>query len=319
MWNPPNPLAASCQPHPVAAAGRGPRRPLARRMGMLLLGLFLLSAGCAGPKPPVATQGLDTALARGECPRTLAVLPFNDHTDTPGIAEVVRLNLLGRLSALPYRDVERETVDRRLAEHGIADQETLYDTPVQRLGRLLGADGLLFGDVTEFRRVFVGVYSMLRITVAIQIWDSRSGRKLWTDEYTATSQEGGVPLSLLDLPLITVRSGLHLSDEVKIQVVDEAARNLVDRLPRPGTVIAGANHRYEVQAGAFAGPERARSLRNRLQQSGFPAFIRRNVDDRGTWHRVLVGPFTDQAAALETGRRIEATVGTQCFVARRNR
>jgi hypothetical protein len=287
---------------------------------MFLWVLLFLAAGCAGPKPPVATQGLDAALARGECPRTLAVLPFNDHTETPGIAEVVRLNLLGRLSALPYRDVERETVDRRLAEHGVADQETLYDTPVQRLGRLLGADGLLFGDVTEFRRVFVGVYSMLRITVAIQIWDSRTGRKLWTDEYTATSQEGGVPLSLLDLPLITVRSGLHLSDEVKIQVVDEAARHLVDRLPRPGSVVAAAtDHRYEVQAGAFAGPERARSLRNRLQRNGFRAFIRRNVDDRGTWHRVLVGPFTDQMAALETGRRIEAAVGTQCFVARRNR
>lgn len=275
--------------------------------------------GCFGAKPPVASQGLDLALARGDCPRTVAVLPFNDHTDTPGIAELVRLNLLGRISALPYRDVERVEVDRRLAAKGIRDQETLYRTPVQRLGRILGAEALLFGDVTEFRRVFAGVYSMLRVTAAIQIWDARTGRKLWSDEYTATSQEGGVPLSLLDLPLITVRSGFHLSEEITLRVVDEAARNLVDRLPRPGAVIAersGNGRGYEVQAGAFAGAERARTLRDRLTREGFPAFVRRNVDDRGVWHRVLVGPFADQESALETERKIEESVGTRCFVDR---
>ncbi|MFP4030012.1 MAG: GNA1162 family protein [Desulfococcaceae bacterium] len=289
----------------------------------LILGLlpFLLTplAGCARSKPPVSSQGLHTALARGNCPRTIAVLPFNDHTGTEGLAELVRINLLGRLSALPYRDVERDVVDRRLAAKGIVDRETLYETPVQRLGRLLGADALLYGDVTEFQRVFVGVYTRLKVTVGIQIWDARNGRKLWADTYAGMSQEGGVPLSLLDLPMITVRSGLHLSDEVKLQVVDEAVRNLVDRLPRPGALVAEAGSRYEVQAGAFSAPERARELRDRLQARGFSAFIGRNVDDRGVWHRVLVGPFADQESALAAAGEIEAAVGARCFIARRNR
>jgi hypothetical protein len=288
-------------------------------VGRLLPALLILLSGCAGTKPPVSSQALHTALARGNCPRTVAVLPFNDHTGTEGLAELVRVNLLGRLSALPYRDVERDVVDRRLAERGIADQQTLYQTPVQRLGRLLGADALLYGDVTEFQRVFVGVYTRLKVTVGIQIWDARNGRKLWADTYTGTSQEGGVPLSLLDLPMITVRSGFHLSDEVKLQVVDEAVRNLVDRLPRPGTVVAEADSRYELQAGAFSAPERARELRDRLQTRGYSAYIRRNVDDRGLWHRVLVGPFPDQESALAAGREIEAALGARCFIARKNR
>lgn len=295
-------------------------RPVSFRfLAACLLPFLLVSlSGCAGTKPPVSSQGLHTALARGNCPRTVAVLPFNDHTGTEGLAELVRVNLLGRFSALPYRDVERDLVDRRLAAQGIRDQKTLYQTPVQRLGRLLGADALLYGDVVEFQRVFVGVYTRLKVTVGIQIWDARNGRKLWADEYTGTSQEGGVPLSLLDLPMITVRSGFHLSDEVKLQVVDEAVRNLVDRLPRPGTVVAEAASRYELQAGAFSAPERARELRNQLQARGFSAFIRRNVDDRGLWHRVLVGPFPDQESALAAGREIEAKVGARCFIARRN-
>lgn len=271
--------------------------------------------GCTMTKPPVSCQQLETAVAHGDFPRSMAVLPFVNLTDAEGIEDTVRIDFYRHLSTLPYRDIELSTVDMRLQQFGIPDQTALADVSVRKLGRILGCDAVIFGSVFEFQRVFIGIYSTLSVGAAIHVWDTRTGRKIWSDRYTARDHEGGVPLSLLDIPMITLRSGWNLRDATKITAVDELARELTAGLPAPRSGgVNPAERKYELQAGAFFEPDRALQFRNFLEDRGYPAFIRQNNDERGVWHRVLIGPYSDREKALQVRNEIQKTLGTKCFM-----
>lgn len=288
--------------------------------GLLLAALaaILTTSGCAD-KPPLTCQVLDTAVAQGDFPRSVAVLPFRDLTGTEGIAELVRISFYSHLSALPYRDVELSTIDYRLAKHGLNDQRRLSRVSVKQLGQMLGTDAVVFGTVRDFQRVFAGIYASLTVSAAIQVWDTRTGRVVWSDSETERTYEGGVPLSLVDLPLITVRSGLHLRDGVKVDAVENLTRRLARNLPVPGGMThLQSSYAYTLQAGAFAEPERARRLKNELKKDGYPAYIRQNNDQRGTWHRVMIGPFPSLQDAMATKERLARQLGQKCFLVPRN-
>lgn len=288
--------------------------------GLLLatLATVLTAAGCAR-KPPVACQALDTAVATGDFPRSVAVLPFRDLTGTDGLADLVRLSFYSHLSTLPYRDVELSAIDFQLAKNGITDQRRLSRVSVKRLGQMLRADAVVFGTVLDFQRVFAGIYASIAVSASIQVWDARTGRMIWSDSESVRTHEGGVPLSLVDLPLITVRSGLHLRDGVKVNAVEDLTRQLAENLPVPGGVAhlqtSGA---YTLQAGAFSEPERARKLERSLKQNGFPAFVRSNNDPRGIWHRVMIGPFPTLQDAMRAKERLATLLGRECFLTPRN-
>ncbi|GBC59886.1 hypothetical protein DENIS_0827 [Desulfonema ishimotonii] len=293
-----------------------------RRICRFVLGLLamLLLAGCFG-KTSIPCRSLGKSLLYGDLPRSVAVLPFNNHTDTEGISERVRTSFYSHLSTLPYRDVEFRIVDEKLREYGIRTQSALYKVPVTRLGRILGCDALVYGDVTEFQRIFAGIYSSMNVGAAIQIWDTRTGRKLWTDEYVIRNHEGGVPLTLVDLPLITVRSGMNLRQAAKIRAIDDLARQLVARIPKPRAVRYSETniYEYELQVGAFFEPNRALRFQNTLRHKGYPAFIRKNTDaGGGVWHRVLLGPYKNREKALQVKKKIFQDFGANCLISRGN-
>ncbi|MEE4356865.1 MAG: GNA1162 family protein [Desulfococcaceae bacterium] len=286
--------------------------------GLLLLG-GLLNA-CVS-RQPLSCQVLNSAVMQRHYPRSLAVLPFRDLTGNEGIAETVRVSFYNHLSSLPYRDVELHITDLRLRETGLASHEAIAGVSVRKLGKILGCDAVIFGTVYEFQRIFAGFYSSMNIGVSVNIWDTRNGQKIWSDRYTARSHEGGVPITLLDIPLITVRSGLNLTEGVKLQAVEKATRYLAENIPTPRRVRVQKYRaaEYDLQVGAFFEPDRADRFQTQLKSRGFPAFIRKNTDERGElWHRVFVGPYKNRSQALEIKKQLDEVFGSNCFISRNN-
>lgn len=283
---------------------------------------ILFLAGCAFSKPTVSSRPLPVAVANGDFPLSVAVLPFMNFTDTEGIAEMVRVNFYSHVSALPYRDIELDAVDARLRQFGLADREAIAKTPVKKLGRLLGCDAVIFGSVFEFGRMFAGLYSTMSVGASIHVWDTRTGRKIWSERHIARDHEGGVPLTLLDIPMITLRTGFNLRNATKIKAVDELTRELAANLPRPRSITIGygdsSKRKYELQAGAFFESDRANQFKDTLKRNGYPAFVRRNNDDRGVWHRVIVGPYRNREKALQVQMRIRETLGAECLLSLKN-
>jgi hypothetical protein len=190
--------------------------------------------GCAARKPNL-DQELARAVTQNHYPRSIAVLPFGNKTEVDGIEDFVRVTFYSHLCAHPYKDIELQIVDQKLRQHTITDYDKLSKVPVRKLGRILGCDAVVFGEVIEFEKFFAGIYSQMAVGASITIWDTRTGRKIWADEHIERNHEGGIPLTLTDIPMITIRSGLNMRDDAKIEVVDDMSRYLTRNIPVPET------------------------------------------------------------------------------------
>jgi len=280
---------------------RRPTRPMPSLV-MMVIGWICLLAGCVH-EPIRAADAVHPATQR-DFPRSIAVLPFTDLTDTPGIAETIRVEFYSHMSVLPFEDVELYAVDERLRRYHLSAPGILSRTPVKQLGRLLDCDAVLIGNVYDFRRVFAGLYSSMNVGVSVHLWDARTAKMIWSDRYTASIHDGGLPFTAFDVPLVTLRSGLNLRDTVKLHAIDEACRYLVHRIPVPPAVTHGTAGDYTLQVGAFADEGRAHSIKRRFKYDGFPVFVRRGRTDRGAWHRVFIGPYRSLEFAMEVQQHL---------------
>ncbi len=278
---------------------------------MLLPALFI---GCK--KPPVARHMFHRGFLSSASPRSIAVLPFRNITSVDGIENVVRVNFYDHLSSKIFSDVELYLIDKRLRAHKILNQKDLAKIPVKKLGKIVQADAVVFGTVFEFKKIFAGIYSSINAGASIEIWDTRTGRKIWADRYIATSKEGGIPISLMDIPLITLRSGYHLREESNIKAIDDLTRHLAARIPEPENFYKTRNKKtgFFLQIGAFSDLKRAESLKKKYVKNGYPAFIRKNYDEKGLWHRVILGPYSDHQKAVFIKKQIMEKYGDECLI-----
>ena len=200
---------------------------------VIVVGLAILS-GC-GAKIPFIKDSDDTAqkIIHRNPPKSIAVLPFGNQTESTDIDEIVRTNFYSHLSAQPYKDIELYEVDRKLKRYNLRDYEKLDGASAKRLGRILHADAVVSGEVTEFNRVYAGIYSQMAVGASITVWDTRTGQKIWSDEHVTRNHEGGIPLAITDLALIGIRSGMNLTESEKIKTVDELSRHFTSRIPIP--------------------------------------------------------------------------------------
>jgi len=213
---------------------------------LLVLTAILALAGCSA-KRVVVKQELAQKVQYNNHPKSIAILPFDNQTEVDGIDEFLRVTFYSHLSALPYEDIEIHIVDKTLVEHRINSYKKLRKTRIKKLGRILKCDAVLFGEITKFERIFAGIYSQLAVGLLIEIWDTRTGRMIWSDGDIERSHEGGLPLTITDIPLITLKAGLNLRDAIKIRAVDELSRDLTSRIPIPrftiyGDVLIGSSH-----------------------------------------------------------------------------
>jgi hypothetical protein len=211
-----------------AISGRGKIRSIAVVLGLILL------CGC-GAKIPFVKDSEDSTqeVIHGNAPKSIAILPFGNQTDSEDIDEIVRTTFYSHLSAQPYKDIELYEVDRKLRRYNLMDYKKLSDISAKRLGRILNCDAVVIGEVTEFQKLYAGIYSQMAVGATITVWDTRTGKKIWSDEHVTRSHEGGIPLAITDLAMIGVRSGMNLTESEKIKTVDELSRHFTHRIPIP--------------------------------------------------------------------------------------
>ena len=130
---------------------------------MLSVWLFMLS-GCAGG--PQVRQPTPEALKKIGYPKSVAILPFGNQTDQPGLEDFVRATFYSHMSPYAYRDIELQVIDRILQRNKLFDGEKLRKTKVKKLGRLLKCEAVVFGDVTEYKRLYAGIYSQMAVGVS---------------------------------------------------------------------------------------------------------------------------------------------------------
>ena len=288
-----------------------------RFISTLILLVLFLACGCL-VKKPIAYNELTMKVIRGGYPKSMAVLPFKNTTSEEQIDELVRISFYSHFSVRPYRDIELLKIDKEINNHDKIDYSKISNSYVRKWGQILKCDALIVGEVIQFRRLFLGVYSQIKLAVHIAIWDTRTGNKIWDDHHVVRSHEGGVPFHLAEVPLIVIKSGLNLLEKEKVKVTDELCRYLTQRIPAPVEVIndqdSETKYTFELQVGAFIDEQRADTLLDELREKGYPAFIQRKEKENGWWSRVLLGPYEIRQEAIETQRKIQKDLSVNSFV-----
>lgn len=267
--------------------------------------LFSCAQGTTGKDPQAFFPEKDSLRAG---PGMVVILPFTNKTGEPGIADLVRESFYSHFSPKNFRDFEITMTDSLLQSLEGHMGATWQGMPPRDLCRFFHSDYLVQGEVQEYQKVFLGVYSQIALTVGLEVVNCSTGETVWKKTLTKRSHEGGVPFGLWGLVPAAVRSGLHMTHQRTVDLVDRLTRDLAQSIPEPSAAPVSAQP-VELQAASFLDRERAVRTAANLSARGIKTRVE-PVDLRGrTFHRVIVGPFFSPAEAEDVKSRLETEEG----------
>ncbi|MCS6924528.1 MAG: SPOR domain-containing protein [Candidatus Binatia bacterium] len=300
----------------------------------------LLCAACATTGltpslPPTPTAPFVSWSHRGRPEKRVCVLPFADRTGTAGLALHVRQSFAGQLSVKRFHDAELSEIDAQLAALA-ADWRT---QPAQQVGKLLGCDALIYGEVTRAGRWYLSVYSRVFLEGTIRMVDATSGQTLVQHTYTTRFHGGGIPFSPLGVLTSSVLNLRHMGETELVKVVDDLGRHLaaaVPDLPTPGPQTSSqpplpatpAEHQaplsdpvvapphYRIQVVTCRSSDEARHVARLLRDKGYRPAIAEVHEDGQSRHRVVLGPFASFQEAARVRAELQHTVDFSPIVTR---
>ncbi len=139
----------------------------------ILIASALALGGCAAQTDdgivagPIltGTSDAETAEAATALPRTIAIMPLSNETDSELAIDVVRQTLTNHFGSRNYRVVHTGDVNQRLTAAGYTlDGKGLPE--LSDLRRITGADGIITGSVTHYDKTFAGVAARISVGVS---------------------------------------------------------------------------------------------------------------------------------------------------------
>jgi hypothetical protein len=111
-------------------------------------------------------------------PRTIAIMPFDNQTNSVPGALYLRESLQQQLKDAGYEPQPLEDVNRALSDQlGVSLGGQITEDLIPQIGETLGVDAVLIGTVQRFGTV-VALYSEVEATFTM--YESASGRNIWT-------------------------------------------------------------------------------------------------------------------------------------------
>lgn len=203
--------------------------PLKAVLSLIFLLAFLLP-GCSTTEK---AKKEDEIRPQGKFPRTVAVLPFGNETDEIGISGQIRKSFYNHFSSKPFRDIELSAIDEKVALKEKASGKTVFDISQRELAESVGAEAVIYGKVTDFKKVFALAYSQLGAEAEVWMVDARTGEELWRFRESVRYHEGGVPLSPMGAVMTLVSTAMNVREMQQIRVVNELGWKLNEKIPAP--------------------------------------------------------------------------------------
>ncbi|MBI4668950.1 MAG: DUF799 family lipoprotein [Elusimicrobia bacterium] len=163
-----------------------------------------------------------------------AVLPFaNETVDLDGPSHV-RAALEAGLGAMGWPMANPEEVDAKLKSESITDGGQLNALTPQKIGGLLGAEYLIYGNLEEYKTVPLGVYHKVQVRLALRVVEAKTGKELWRQTEEVTRQSVAPPKRAAEAFAVQL-AGRQLKKLTKTYLkkeVDEVVLKLLACLPQ---------------------------------------------------------------------------------------
>jgi Uncharacterized protein conserved in bacteria len=185
-------------------------------------------------------------------PRKIAILPFDNlvggkyilnsvpiprysKEKTDGwnwtYANRLRRFFFGHFASREFVDIELMYVDKTLQELGVLSPNDLYKIPAQELGRILGADALIYGRVTEYKNSYYALYKQIRIGLSIKCVSTKDDTVFFEGEQVRHDNDIRVATNPLDFIIASFQNFMSLRDVYAARASEEVVRELVIRIP----------------------------------------------------------------------------------------
>ncbi len=161
---------------------------------------------------------------------TLAVLPFENKTGKKRIEEILRKCFFINLSTKGYRVLRLEEVDERLNPAGI-NGSNLNKENVYKVGRIVKADALIYGEITMCSKKFFGVYSQVALGAEVRMVDVRSSRIIWQVSHIEKTHSDSIPVSPFSIPEAVIESSMNVREKVIEDTADRFAKKCIISIP----------------------------------------------------------------------------------------
>ena len=154
------------------------------------LALLLVSAGCASSsksKVVFRDRNMDFGAIQN-----VAVMPFNNFTRETTAGERVRDSFMTMLQATgAVYVIPPGEVGRGIARQSLERPASPTPEEVVKFAKIVNADAVFTGTVTEFGEVRSGTSTANVISLSLQMLEAQTGRVVWS----AASTKGGVTTS----------------------------------------------------------------------------------------------------------------------------
>ncbi|HOW57010.1 MAG TPA: DUF799 family lipoprotein, partial [Smithellaceae bacterium] len=136
-------------------------------------------------------------------------------------------------SSLPFKDMELYRIDETLRKAGLTDAKVISKTPPQELGRILGVDAVVFGEISNFDKLFAVIYSQVSVGAEIKMYDTKTGHFLWSGKHTVRKHEGGISTNPVGLIATVIATAMNVRDVQLLRANDDLFRDMVKTIPVP--------------------------------------------------------------------------------------
>ncbi|MCE5194357.1 MAG: DUF799 family lipoprotein [Nitrospiraceae bacterium] len=199
----------------------------------LVFSVSMVIFSCA-PSQEIKKDSLETvSIADAELPKMVAVLPFQNQTQEIGLGNKVRKSFYNHFTSKQYRDVKPMIVDEKVVYLEKSTGKSILEIKPPDICQPIGCDGLVYGNVTDFKKVFVGIYSQLSIETEVWMINVKTGKEIFRIKDSVTYHEGSVPMSPLGIIMSAVTAAMNLREIQQVRLVNELAYKLNEKVPSP--------------------------------------------------------------------------------------
>jgi len=180
----------------------------------LILAIFWVSLSACSTGLQTKVSGNLDRLSKKQ---TIAILPveFVDNSQHEA-ANMFRRSLYANLKESEFNLLEPYLIDGLLKKHGLTQPEKFPQLNPMHLGEVLGVDAVLISRVNKVQRTYLILHSSIKLSVSLQMVDTRTGEILWRAEQTESDFQGlgkiptGITAAVL-APIYFVTNKLNLN------------------------------------------------------------------------------------------------------------
>jgi hypothetical protein len=180
----------------------------------------------------------ELSVDKSTLPRIIAIMPFQNDTEEKELAEKVRKSFYNHFSSKPYTDIELSVVDEKVFQLEKSSGKNVVNLNPKDVCGAIGCEGIIYGKVIDFRKVFAIVYSQFAMEAEVWMVNAETGKEVLRVRETATFHEGGAPITPLGAIITAISAAMNLRDVQQVRLINELSHKLNEKIPSPEGAVS---------------------------------------------------------------------------------